>query len=83
MKIKLDKEIAKIKQKMDRMEYRGYTYMGVKCSHADMEQILDWIVHFATGNTFRKIPPCGGVGEVLVKLGVCTQKDCLEHRFSQ
>ena len=80
MKIKLDKEIAKIKQKMDRMEYRGCTYKGVQLSHADMEQILDWITLFATGNTSGRIPPCGGVGEVLVKLGVCEQKDCLEHR---
>ena len=81
--VDLPKEIAKIKRAMDLTEYRGCVYMGVRLSHADMEQILDWIGYFASGNTFNKIPPCGEVGDVLVKLGVCAKKDTLEHRFSK
>ena len=81
MAIQLDKEIATIQQLMDRMEYRTCTYQGISnLSHSDMEEILDWIGRFATGNTAGRIPPCGGVGQVLVKLGIYDEKDCLEYK---
>jgi hypothetical protein len=71
MTTKINALKKKVQNLINNSEHRGVKVLGVTCSRADLEMIVDYLDRFLrNGNINGFMYPCGNVKEVIEKAGI-------------